>query len=108
LLDTFLEWSSRSSLGITYHSYFEYLVNRSRFPDAYLLVSPSVTLESDYDPLEDDYFSDRYVGLNTPEYKDLVEYGLIPDTWIDPLAILYKPEIIEVSENADEEVYDNG
>lgn len=109
LIDAFCEWSSRRSLMSTYSSYFEYISNRLRFPDPIFLASPSATLDADYDPFEDEFFSGAYAGLNTPEYQDLVRYELIPDIWVDPFAIAIrsKDKDIEDTDGSETEVNDN-
>lgn len=109
LIDGFSEWSSRQSLMSTYSSYFEYISNRLRFPDPKLLASPSATLDADYDPYEDDFFSGAYAGLNTPEYQDLVKYELIPDIWVDPFTIAIRSEDkdVEDTDGTETEVNDN-
>lgn len=88
LLEGFNEWQMRGSLTQTYRSYVDYLVNRLSFPNDRYMVSPSVTLESDYDWSEDAYLSSSNVGLNNPEFQSLVEYGLIPDIWTDPFTVV--------------------
>lgn len=109
LIDAFYEWSSRQSLMSTYSSYFEYISNRLRFPDPIFLASPSASLDANFDPYEDDFFSGAYAGLNTPEYQDLVRYELIPDIWVDPFAIAIRSadKEIENTDGSETEVNDN-
>jgi hypothetical protein len=90
LLEAYSEWRSRSSLADRHQSFVDYLISRLSFPNDQFMISPSVTLDIDYDWSSDDYLPGRFDDLNTPHYQDLVEYGLIPDIWVDPNAIVIR------------------
>jgi len=87
-LEAYTEWRSRGSLTDRHRSFVDYLISRLSFPNDRYMISPSVTLDIDYDWSDDDYLPGIFDGLNTPQYQDLVEYGLIPDIWVDPNAIM--------------------
>lgn len=89
-LDAYSEWRSRIFLADRHQSFVDYLMSRLSFPNERFMISPSVTLDMDYDWSEDDYHPGRFDGLNTPQYQDLVDYGLIPDIWVDPNAIMIR------------------
>lgn len=105
-LEAYSEWRSRSSLADRHQSFVDYLISRLSFPNDRFMISPSVTLDIDYDWSEDDYLPGMFSGLNTRTYQDLVEYGLIPDIWVDPNAIVIKSSKNEQSTDDEAESSD--
>lgn len=77
LYETYEEWKESNELLRIYRSFYDYLVARLSFPSEIYGCSPIVRIGDDYDVWEDEYYSAVYAGLNTPEYQDLADYGLV-------------------------------
>jgi hypothetical protein len=92
LNDAFLQWQADISLTRRHPSFHDYLANRLVFPAEDYMVSPGVSLGTDYREREDDYFAGSYSGFNTQHYRALIEYNLIPDIWATGLRVVARKE----------------